>query len=89
MAADLLSEFPIGTQDIPLPRTVVLEAPFRRTIQPTTIPDRRDDIINASLGFKLTIPQRGAPRWPMVSSRLNRGGMRPDILWTVGAEYAF
>jgi hypothetical protein len=20
---------------------------------------------------------------------LNRGGMRPDILWTVGAEYAF
>jgi hypothetical protein len=88
MAADLLSEFPIGSQDIPLPRPVVLEAPFRRTIQTTTIPDRRDDIINASLGVKLTIPHAATLLANGVFP-LNRGGMRPDILWTVGAEYAF
>jgi hypothetical protein len=88
MAADLISEFPIGTSEIPVPENVVLEEPFRRTVRTSSIPDRRDDIINASLGLKLTIP-RAVTFVANGAFPLNRGGMRPDVLWTVGAEYTF
>jgi hypothetical protein len=88
IAADLLSEFPIGSSPIGVPENVTLEEPFPRTIRTSSIPERRDDIINASLGIKLTIPRAvtfvGNGAFP-----LNRGGMRPDVLWTFGAEYTF
>jgi hypothetical protein len=51
LAADLISEFPVGRSPIQVPGDVVLEEPFRRTVHTSTIPDRRDDIINASLGM--------------------------------------
>ncbi len=88
LAADVISEFPIGTSEIPVPKDAVLEEPFRRTIRTSSIPERRDDIINASLGLKLTIP-RAVTFVANSAFPLNRGGMRPDVLWTVGAEYTF
>ncbi len=88
MAADLITEFPVGSTRIPLPGDVVLEEPFRRTVRTSTIPDGRDDIINASLGLKLTIP-RAVTVVANGAFPLNRGGMRPDVLWTLGAEYTF
>ena len=48
----------------------------------------RDDIVNASVGFKfvtsagLTIVTNSI--WP-----LNNGGLRPDVMWTAGLEYSF
>jgi hypothetical protein len=87
-AADLISEFPVGTSEIPVPGEVVIQEPFRRTIRTSSIPDRRDDIINASLGFKLTVP-RALTFVANGSFPLNRGGMRPDVLYTFGAEYTF
>jgi hypothetical protein len=87
-AADLISEFQVGDSHLTVPQDVTLESPFRRTIHASSIPDRRDDVINASLGLKLSLPQRvtflGNTVFP-----LNRGGMRPDVLWTFGAEYTF
>jgi hypothetical protein len=88
LAADLISEFPIGSSEIPLPGDAVLEEPFRRTIHTSNIPDRRDDIINASLGLKLSIP-RAVTLVANGAFPLNRGGMRPDVLWTLGGEYTF
>jgi hypothetical protein len=88
LAADLITEFPVGTTDIPVPGDVLLEAPFRRTVRTSTIPDRRDDIINASLGLKFTFP-RAITIVTNGAFPLNRGGMRPDVLWTLGAEYTF
>jgi hypothetical protein len=88
LAADLISEFPVGRSQIDVPDDVVLEEPFRRTIRTSTIPDRRDDILNASLGLKLTIP-RAVTFIANGAFPLNRGGMRPDVLWTLGAEYTF
>jgi hypothetical protein len=88
LAADVISEFPIGSSEIPLPENAVLEEPFPRTIRTSSIPERRDDIINASLGLKLTIP-RAVTFVTNGAFPLNRGGMRPDVLWTVGAEYTF
>jgi hypothetical protein len=88
LAADLISEFPIGSSEIPVPDDAVLEEPFRRTIHTSVIPDRRDDIINASMGLKLSIP-RAVTLVANGAFPLNRGGMRPDVLWTLGGEYTF
>jgi hypothetical protein len=46
MAADVVSEFQIGESKVTLPGTVTYEVPFVRTVQPTNIPNRRDDLIN-------------------------------------------
>lgn len=88
MAVDLISEFPVGDTRLTVPPDVVLDAPFRRTIRTTTIPNRRDDIINASIGAKLSLPQ-GVTFLGNGIFPLNRGGLRPDVLWSVGVEYAF
>jgi hypothetical protein len=88
MAADLISEFPVGTARLTVPSDVVLEAPFRRTVRTTSIPDRRDDIISASLGTKLSLRQ-GVTFLGNAAFPLNRGGMRPDVLWSLGVEYTF
>ena len=87
-AGDMISEFQVGTSHLSVPTDVTLEAPFHRTIDVTDIPERRDDIINASLGTKLSLPQR-VTFLANALFPLNRGALRPDVLWTVGAEYAF
>ena len=88
LAADLVSELQVGTSPLQVPAPVVIQSPYRRVVTPTTIPDRRDDLVNASLGVKLsaaaglTVLANG--EWP-----LNRGGLRPDVIWTLGMEYNF
>ena len=52
----MISEFQVGTSHLALPPDATLQYPFHRTIDATDIPDRRDDLVNASLGAKLTIP---------------------------------
>ena len=88
LAVDLVSELQAGSRESGNPETVVIEAPFQRTVEPLTIPERRDDIVYASLGFKFTTSAglstvvNGA--WP-----LNRGGLRPGVIGTLGLEYTF
>ncbi len=88
LAADVIAEFPVGDSPLQLPAPVVIQAPYRRTILPSTIPDRRDDVVNGSLGVKLTAAQGLTVivngEWP-----LNRGGLRSDLIWTAGLEYNF
>jgi hypothetical protein len=88
LAADLISELQVGTSKLQVPGTVVYDAPFHRTVQPTDIPNVRDDIVDASLGVKLTMATGltaiANAEWP-----LNRGGLRPNVIWTAGLEYNF
>jgi hypothetical protein len=85
---DLVSELQVGTSHLTVPGDVVIESPYRRIIHPADIPDIRDDIVNGTVGVKLltkegvTIVANGG--WP-----LNRGGLRPNLIWTVGLEYNF
>jgi hypothetical protein len=88
IAADLVSELQVGDSKLELPGEVTFETPFFRTIRPTTIPDRRDDLINGSLGFKFTLP-KGFTAVANALVPLNRGGMRPDIIYTTGVELNF
>jgi hypothetical protein len=88
IAADLVTELQVGDSKLQLPGEVTFDTPFHRTIQPTTIPDRRDDLVNGSLGFKFTMPRN----FTLVANALvplNRGGMRPDIIYTTGLELSF
>jgi hypothetical protein len=88
LAADLVSELQVGDSKLRVPGPVTIEAPFRRTVEATTIPNGRDDLVNGSFGFKFTtgsgITIVANSIWP-----LNRGGLRPNVLWTAGLEYSF
>src|SRR5881398_190913 len=88
LAVHLVSELQVGESKLRLPGTVTYDLPFRRTVEPTNIPNERDDLINGSFGFKFVthsgIILVGNTVWP-----LNRGGLRPNVLWTAGLEYSF
>jgi hypothetical protein len=88
LAVDLVSELQVGESKLTLPGPVTYDAPFRRTIDVTNIPTERDDQVNGSFGFKFAtgsgITLVANTLWP-----LNRGGLRPNILWTAGLEYNF
>ena len=88
LAVDLVSELQVGDSPLEVPEQVVIEAPYRRVITPTVIPSRRDDLVNASVGMKLStgagITVIANSVWP-----LNRGGLRPNVIWTLGGEYSF
>ena len=87
-AFDLISEWQTGGETLTLPEPVTLRTPFQRTIYPTNIPDRSDDLINASVGTKLS--SRGG--FTVILNALlplNRGGLRTSTLWTAGVEYGF
>jgi Putative MetA-pathway of phenol degradation len=88
LAADLVSELQVGTSALVLPKRVAYEVPFRRTVNPTSIPDLRDDVVNGSFGAKFTT---GGGFTLIVNSLfpLNHGGLRPDVTWTAGVEYGF
>ena len=88
LAADLVSELQVGDSQLELPATVHYDAPFQRTVNPTEIPDTRDDIINGSFGFKVG----AAKNLTAVANAmfpLNRGGLRSNLIYTAGLEYSF
>jgi hypothetical protein len=86
LAVDAITEWQMGDSKLQLPTPVTFTAPFRRTIYPSNIPDRRDDIINASIGTKLS-SQKGFTVLLNALVPLNRGGLRTSTLWTAGLEY--
>ncbi len=88
LAVDLLAELQAGESKLTIPKPVTLTVPFKRTITPSNIPNGRDDIVNASFGFKLQAA-RGLTIVANVLWPINRGGMRPNAAWTTGLEYNF
>jgi hypothetical protein len=88
LAVDVISQLQVGDSPLQVPGPVEIESPYHRTITPTVIPDTRDDLVDGSLGIKLT----AAPGLTVVGNgewSLNRGGLRPDVIWTAGLEYNF
>jgi hypothetical protein len=88
LAVDLISQLQVGDSPLQVPGPVTIQAPYTRTINPSEIPDGRDDLVDGSIGVKLTaapgLTVVGNTEWP-----LNRGGLRADVIWTVGLEYGF
>src|SRR6185312_7923142 len=46
LAVDLISQLQVGDSPLQLPDPVVIQAPYVRTITPSGIPDRRDDVVD-------------------------------------------
>ena len=88
LAADLVTELQVGDSKLNLPGVVTYDVPFRRTINPTNIPEMRDDIVNGSFGFKIA-PARKTTIVLNTLFPLNRGGLRPNIVYTAALEYTF
>ena len=88
LAADLVSELQVGQSHLTLPPPVTYDAPFHRVVQPTSIPDTRDDIVNGSFGVKVGSGS-GAIGILNALFPLNRGGLRPNVVYTLGVEYSF
>lgn len=88
LAVDLVSQLQVGDSKLTVPGTVYIARPFQRAIQTSTIPDRRDDIVDGAFGFKFTTSAATTivvnTLWPLTT-----GGLRPKVLWTIGAEYNF
>jgi hypothetical protein len=88
MASDVIAQLQVGDSKLTVPGAVEITVPFHRTIQTSEIPNGRDDIVNGSFGFKFTTGHGPTiitnALWP-----LNRGGLRPNMLWTLGMEYTF
>ena len=87
-AFDVISEWQVGEQKFSLPSPTQITIPFTRTIYPSNIPDRRDDLLNASIGTKLST-KKGMTFIANALLPLNRGGLRASTLWTLGLEYGF
>jgi hypothetical protein len=88
LAADLVTELQVGDSKLHLPGIVTYDAPFKRTVDPTNIPAIRDDIVNGSFGFKLNAA-RNTTAVLNTLFPLNRGGLRPNLVYTAGIEYTF
>ncbi len=88
LAADLVSELQVGHSKLHLPPPVQYDVPFKRTVNPTSIPDIADDLVNGSFGFKFST-DNGFTIVTNALVPLNRGGLRSNITWTTGLEFAF
>ncbi len=88
LAVDLITEFQVGGNKTQLPQNITYELPFTRQVDLTNIPNTRDDIVNGSFGLKLrTFENLNTVANVLIP--LNRGGLRSNLLWTIGAEYNF
>lgn len=87
-AFDLVSEWQVGDSKLPLPGDIVYDEPFTRRIPSVSIPDRRDNIVNATAGMKFTV--RGGTVIVLNGILpLREVGLQPDFVWTAGLEFAF
>ncbi len=83
---DLLGAFEVEDSRVSFPEPVTVEAPFERQVRLINIPDRRDDIIDGSIGFKFRT-SGGVIVVANVLVPLNRGGIRTTPIPTFGLEY--
>jgi hypothetical protein len=88
MAFDLLSEWEVGEPKLLLPGPLVYQSPFPRTVPVTEVPNRKDNQLQASLGFKFTTG-RGLTLVFNGLIPLRDAGLQPSAVWTGGLEYNF
>ena len=88
MAAELISEWQIGDSKITLPGPIEYVTPFHRVYPATSIPTKRQDVMNLALGAKF------AARGGMIIIvngivPIKKAGLQPNFIWTTGLEYTF
>ncbi len=88
LAFDLISEWQLGENKIQLPGEAVYEFPRPRRVQTTTVPEKRENVLNASVGMKFTV--RGGTTLVINGiAPMRKVSLQPDFIWTGGLEYSF
>lgn len=85
LAVDVLSQWKTGDPVIELPEPVQYDTP-QRVAELTNIPDKGDDMLDASIGVRLN-HDSGFRGIINALVPLNDGGLRPSLVWTIGVEY--
>ena len=88
VAGEFITEWQLGANKISQPGPIDLTVPFAREYPSTSIPDKRQNVMNMALGAKFTV--RGG--MVIVINGLvpiKKSGLQPDIAWTAGLEYTF
>jgi hypothetical protein len=88
IAADLSTSWQVGKRKQTVPGDIVYEQPFVRHLPATSIRNRRDELINLSLGMKFRV--RGGTVLVINGiAPMRKSGMQPDYIWTAGLEGSF
>lgn len=88
LAFDVITEWQLGDSKIHLPEPTEYVVPFQRIYTATSIPVKRQDVVNLSLGAKFTA--RGG-MIIIVNGivPIKHAGLQPNFAWTTGLEYNF
>lgn len=88
LAVDLVTEWQAGDGALRLPEPLRWSTPTTRTMASSNVPDERDDVAYASLGFKVQVhPGLGVVANSLVP--VLKGGLQPDAALSLGLEYGF
>jgi len=85
VAAELLAQIPLGAN--PLVSREVLIQNVADPVRTSNLPTLRDDQLDGALGVKLRLGKFAVVANAIVP--LNDGGLRSDVLWTVGLQGGF
>jgi len=88
VAADMITEWQLGANRITLPQTIEYVTPFSRSYPATSIPDKRQNVLNMSVGAKFTV-RGGTVIVLNAIVPVNKTGLQPGVAWTAGLEYTF
>ncbi|HEX9631759.1 MAG TPA: hypothetical protein VGA02_04775 [Gemmatimonadales bacterium] len=88
VAADVISEWQLGVNRVTLPGTIEYVTPFARSYPATSIPNKRQNILNMSMGAKFTV-RGGTVIVLNAIVPINKVGLQPGVAWTAGLEYTF
>lgn len=88
LAGDLASQWQVGAQSFSYGTSVTYIFPVVRTLDLANVPDRRDDRLDASLGFKIS-NNRGLTGLANLYFPLRSAGLQAPLIWTLGAQYDF
>ena len=83
---DLLGDFKMG-DSLRFPEPFAYDAPIVRTVERANVPNIRDDILDAAVGFKFRT-SGGVVLWTNALVALNDGGMRSNIVATFGFQFS-
>jgi len=88
LAAGIVSETQVGASAFELPPSIVWNDPYDRRMPSTNVPNRKENILNATVGAKFTV--RGGTVLVMNGMfPLRKVGLQPDYFWTLGLDLAF
>jgi hypothetical protein len=88
LAVDLITQWEVGTVAPVNKGPVKFVSPTLREVNPTNLPNRRDNLVDGSVGFKF-LTRSGITFVTNALVPLNDGGVRGNWVGTVGIEHTF